>query len=227
MTHEIRGFDNPHELERIYARRFEGATLYREKVWKVLLKHFFSRYTSSARSVLDLGCGYGEFINNVEVDERYAMDMNPHTRRVLEPGVQFLEQDCSRTWPLPAESLDLIFTSNFFEHLPGKRALASTLSEAFRCLRPGGRLIALGPNCKFTGGAYWDFFDHHIPLTELSLKEIFEITGFRVEAVIDRFLPYTMVNARQYPMWAVSLYLKLPLVWRFAGRQFLLIGAKP
>jgi hypothetical protein len=87
--------------------------------------------------------------------------------------------------------------------------------------------LALGPNSKFTGGAYWDFFDHHIALTELSLKEILEITGFRMEVVIARFLPYTMVNTRQYPMWAVSLYLKLPLVWRFAGRQFLLIGAKP
>jgi len=220
-------FDSPCDLERIYARRFEGATVYRDQVWKVLLKDFFSRYTSSARSVLDLGCGYGEFINNVQVDQRYAMDMNPRTRNLLHPAVQFLEQDCCRTWPLPSESLDLIFTSNFLEHLPDKQALASTLSEAYRCLRPNGRIMALGPNCKFTGGAYWDFFDHHIALTELSLKEILEITGFRMEVVIARFLPYTMVNTRQYPMWAVSLYLKLPLAWRFAGRQFLLIGAKP
>src|SRR5215472_5997216 len=132
---KFEAFDNPSDLERIYARRFEGATIYRDKVWKVLLKDFFSRYTGSARSVLDLGCGYGEFINNVQVDQRYAMDMNPRTKNLLNPAVQFLEQDCSRTWPLASESLDLIFTSNFFEHLPDKHALARTLSEVYRCLR--------------------------------------------------------------------------------------------
>ena len=141
---KFEGFDNPQDLERISSRRFEGATLYREKVWKVLLKDFFSGYTSSAGSVLDLGCGYGDFINNVRVGQRYAMDMNPHTRHLLQPAVQFLEQDCSRTWPLPSESLDLIFSSNFFEHLPHKRALASTLSEAYRCLRRNGRTAMVG-----------------------------------------------------------------------------------
>ena len=64
--------------------------------------------------------------------------------------------------------LDLVFTSNFFEHLPDKSSLGRTLEEIFRCLKPGGRLVAMGPNIRFTGGSYWDFWDHYLPLTEAS-----------------------------------------------------------
>jgi predicted SAM-dependent methyltransferase len=60
-----------------------------------------------------------------------------------------------------SQSLDVVFTSKFFEHLSDKPSLVATLSKAFRCLKPSGRLIALGPNIKYLPGEYWDFFDHH------------------------------------------------------------------
>jgi SAM-dependent methyltransferase len=127
---------------------------------------------------------------------------------------------------LADETLDVVITSNFLEHLPSRQAIADTLLQAKRCLRSGGRLIAMGPNGKYVGGAYWDFWDHHIALTERSMVEILEIQGFYVESVIDRFLPYTMVNTRSYPMFLVSLYLMFPLAWKVMGKQFLVIARK-
>src|SRR5215510_978519 len=215
------------ELERTYHRRFDDDLEYRNAVWKVLIREFFSRYLQSSDRVLDLGCGYGQFINNIQCAHRYAMDLNPESRRALQSGITFLEQDCSTTWPLDAGSLDLVFTSNFFEHLPTKGHLTRALEEAHRCLRPGGRLIAMGPNVKHVPGRYWDFFDHHIPLTELSLQEALEVAGFRSLRVMARFLPFTMVKAPKYPPTFVSLYLKVPLLWRWFGGQFLLIVEKP
>src|SRR6267154_1295534 len=47
------------------------------------------------------------------------------------------------------EALDVVFTSNFFEHLPNKDAIRRTPLEVYRCLRPGGRFIAMGPNMKY------------------------------------------------------------------------------
>jgi hypothetical protein len=85
----------------------------------------------------------------------------------------------------------------------------------------------MGPNVKFIGGAYWDFWDHHLALTDVSLKELFDLQGFQVEKVVDRFLPYTMVNKRHLPMLLVSSYLHFPLAWRVFGKQFLLIARKP
>jgi SAM-dependent methyltransferase len=155
------------------------------------------------------------------------MDLNPDSHRHLRREVRFLQQDCSHPWPLPESSLDVVFSSNFFEHLPEKSQLDLTLREILRCLKPGGRLIAVGPNIKFLHGIYWDFYDHHIYLTEASLGEALEIEGFRIEHITPKFLPFTMVKAPQYPMFFVRLYIAFPWVWRILGKQFLVMAQKP
>jgi hypothetical protein len=121
----------------------------------------------------------------------------------------------------------VVFTSNFFEHLPGKSALGATLDQALRCLKPGGTLIAMGPNIKFLPSAYWDFWDHYLPLSEASLSEGLTTHGFEVTLCIPRFLPYTMANKPEYPLVFLRLYLKLPPTWRFLGKQFLITAQKP
>ena len=154
------------------------------------------------------------------------MDMNPDARRHAAADVNVLEQDCSQEWNLDAGSLDAVFTSNFFEHLPTKAALQKTLLQARRALRPGGRLIALGPNIKYLPGAYWDFFDHHLALTELSLSEVLMNSGFEVRVCWARFLPYTMSTGGEYPAWILRMYLAMPLAWRFFGKQFLIVAER-
>jgi SAM-dependent methyltransferase len=217
----------PDELDSIYRRRFNAHIAYRNRVWTVLAARYFSRFIPPDARVLDLGCGYGEFINHIVCGARYAMDLNAQAKQYLDPGVIFFEQDCSGAWPLPDASLDVVFTSNFFEHLPSKQQMGETLAEAWRCLRPGGRLLALGPNIRFIGGAYWDFWDHHLALTEISMGEALAVRGFHLEKVIDRFLPYTMVNRRRASSALISLYLRFPLVWKIFGKQFLIVAAKP
>jgi SAM-dependent methyltransferase len=219
--------NEPIELQEIYRRRFEAHLAYRNEVWKVLTHRFFSRYVAPSATVLDLGCGYGEFINNIQCGKKLAMDLNPGARKYLSPDVTYLEQDCSQPWDLPHESLDVVFTSNFFEHLPSRQLLGETLGQVYRALAEGGLLIAMGPNSRYIGGAYWDFWDHHIPLTDRSLHEALEIQGFQVEREVSRFLPYTMVNTRRYPVGFVTMYLLFPLAWKIMGKQFLLIARKP
>lgn len=216
----------PHDLRRIYARRFQANLAYRRDVWNVLLRHFFQRLIPAGGTVLDLGCGYGEFINQVAAGKRYAMDLNPDAPTHLKRDVGFLQQDCSQPWPLEPGCLDVVFTSNFFEHLPDKAALGRTLDQVFLALKPGGRLIAMGPNVKLVPGAYWDFWDHYIPLTESSLAEALENRGFQIEQKLAAFLPYTMAGKRPAPLAAVRLYLAMPVVWPLFGKQFLVVGRK-
>src|SRR6187397_2511741 len=127
----------PEELQRMYGARFSANLDYRKTVWSVLISDWFGRYIDPADVVLDLGCGYGEFINGVDCRDKYGMDLNPDARRFLHPSVKLIAQDCSMPWPLPDASLDVVFTSNFFEHLSDKAALGRTLDEIGRCLRPG------------------------------------------------------------------------------------------
>ena len=210
-----------------YAARFEAIAEYRRRAWALLVREYFGRWVPKDGAVLDLGCGWGEFINQVDAAQRWGMDLNPESRGKLAAGVVCLEQDCSQRWQLPDNSLDLVFTSNFFEHLPDKPALRRTLDQVVRCLRPGGRLVCLGPNIRFIPGRYWDFWDHYLPLTERSLAEGLLLAGLNTERVVARFLPYSMSQGFTPPLWLLRLYLRMPWVWRLVGRQFLVVARKP
>ena len=217
---------SPEDLKALYARRFQDRESYRNRVWRTLIDCLFSRWIPPGSSVLDLGCGYGEFINNVAAGNRYAMDLNPDAKGRVESGVHFVLQDCSEPWPIEAESLDVIFSSNFLEHLPSKRHLSRTMQESARALRPGGIIILMGPNVRFVPGAYWDFYDHHIPLTDKSVAELLEMEGFHVEVAYARVLPYTMSEGRSYPQWVLRTYLRMPAAWRIFGKQFVVVARR-
>jgi SAM-dependent methyltransferase len=213
------------DLDAIYKVRFENQEVHRKQVWLVLA-NYFSRWIPSDSVVLDLGCGYCEFINQVQCSAKFGMDLNPEARKRASADVHILEQDCSIAWSVPPATLTTVFTSNFLEHLPTKAHVEGTLSHAHNALRSGGRLIAMGPNVKCVPGAYWDFFDHYVALTELSMKEILTKCGFEVEVCLKSFLPYSMSQGRTYPSWMLRSYLALPLIWPLFGKQFLVVAKK-
>lgn len=215
------------DLQKGYAMRFSPLADYRSAVWQILVDDYFQRRIGQDKDILDLGCGWGEFINKIQGRRKWAMDLNPDSADRVGTDVRFLQQDCSKSWQVPDNSLDIVFTSNFFEHLPSKQCLLDTLRQAWRCLRPGGRIIAMGPNIRHVGDAYWDFFDHYIELSDQSLAEGFRMADFEVESSIPRFLPYTMAKSRRPPLQAVRLYIRMPICWRFFGQQFLVTGRKP
>lgn len=213
-------------LQREYEQRFREGEEYRDAVWRVLCSDYFAQHVSPSAILLDLGAGWGEFSRNIVAGKKYAMDLNEDCGRRLAGVSEFLHQDCSARWPLDDESLDVVFTSNFFEHLPDKRSIEVTLHQAYRCLKKGGRIICMGPNVKHVPGAYWDFWDHYVPITEESLAEVLRLTNFRIEKKIGRFLPYTMSGGFRPPVSALSVYLRLPVVWPLFGKQFLVIGER-
>jgi SAM-dependent methyltransferase len=131
--------------------------------------------------------------------------------RFAEPGVE------THVAPLPAlatllepASVDVAFASNVFEHLRGPDSLLEVLAVGRSILRPGGRLIVLQPNVRLVRGAFWDFFDHTLPLTEKGMSEALTVAGFRVTERRARFLPYTTKSRLPQIPLLVRLYLALP-----------------
>src|SRR5689334_17538286 len=98
-------FESREEVQRIYSARFSGLEEYRLKVWQILVSQFFSQWIQPNHSVLDLGCGYGEFINTVRASRKFALDLNPTSRTRLASDIELVEQDSSLSWPLPQDSL--------------------------------------------------------------------------------------------------------------------------
>lgn len=218
---------NAETLQRLYGDRFSGQAEYRNAVWKRIANDYLCRWIPPTSTVLDLGAGHCEFINNVKAHRKYALDLNPDAAAAAESDVELILHDCTVEWPLAPHSVDVVFTSNFLEHLPDKDAVIEACRQAHRVLKPGGRIVAIGPNARFVGGKYWDYFDHHVALTERSLGEALVTSGFVVTESIGRFLPYTMSGNRQRPLSLVSAYLRLPIAWKVLGEQFLVVAQRP
>ena len=168
-------------LHSIYRNRLGARDLDNKRIlWGVLVKDYLQKYVPATGTVVDLGAGNCEFINEVRALRRIAVDLNPDTVDFADPGVEVLttRSDCMRT--LDDESVETVFTSNFFEHLPTKGDLLSTLAECRRVTVRVGCSSYLNTNIRYLPGRYWDYFDHHLPLTHLSLSEALELSGYDV-----------------------------------------------
>jgi SAM-dependent methyltransferase len=217
-----------HELSQLYRIRFAEAQLPRKNaIWRVICSDFLQRIVRPTDTVVDVACGYGEFVNNIVAGRKVAVDLNEDARRFLAPGITFHLAPATGLASVVDGDADVVFTSNFLEHLPDKKTLERFLDQVMRALKPGGRYLILGPNLRYLPGAYWDFYDHHLGLTHLSLSEVLRLKGFEVEQCIDRFLPYTTQGALPTHPWLVRLYLKLPFAWRLLGKQFFIVARKP
>ena len=190
------------DLPTIYARRFSDADAPRRGgVWRELTR-FLQRYIPESAVVLDLACDRGAFINEVRAGERWAVDLRD-VREHLAPGVNFVQSSgLALGEVLDAETFDVVFISNYLEHLGSADEVVEQLRVIRRLLKPGGRVVILQPNIRLVGGSYWDFLDHKTPLTEKSVVEAAQTAGLETVELIIRFLPYTTKSRfPQIPSW--------------------------
>ena len=209
-------------LETLYTNRFGGAEEQRTDIWQVLCADFFQAWVPRDATVLDLAAGHCEFINNIAAGQRIAVDLNPDVRARAAAGVQTHVLRSDELTGIADGSIDVVFISNFFEHIT-REIILSTLIEVRRVLKPGGRLLVLQPNVRYCARDYWQFFDHITPVDDRALLEAFAATGFDVLKNIPRFLPYTTKSRLPTASWMVRLYLRVPLAWRVLGAQAFMV----
>lgn len=212
------------ELEAIYATRFGARTDARTVLWETLVTSYFQQFVAPTDTVLDLAAGYCEFINTVRCAHKIAVDLNPTVNTVAGPDVEVHHRASTDLPESLTATVDVAWVSNFFEHLPDSAELLATLRELRRVLKPGGRLLVLQPNIRLTGAAYWDFVDHSLPLTEKSLAEALALTGFTVETMKVRFLPYTTESRLPISPALIRLYLKVPPAQFLLGKQTFVVA---
>ena len=212
------------DLDRVYEHRFGGTSREtKDAIWKEVTA-FLQRWIRRDGSVLDLACDRGYFIRHIDARERWATDIRDMSEAVG-PDVHFVRVDGMHlSSALPTDHFDVVFVSNYLEHLASSDDVIAQLSEIRSVLKAGGRLIVLQPNVRYVGAAYWDFIDHRVALTERSLVEAANAAGYRVERLIPRFLPYTTKSRIPSSSWLVRTYLRLPLAWRLMGKQTLMVA---
>jgi len=215
----------PAILRDAYRRRFAGEEAYRNALWQVLCRDFFQQFVRDGDTVLEIAAGHCELINHIRAGRRIAVDLNEDTRLQAASGVEVLITRSDDLSVLAAETADVVFVSNFFEHIT-REAIGATLGEIRRVLKTGGRLVVLQPNIRYASRDYWMFFDHITPIDDRALAEAVELGGLNVEKVIPRFLPFTTRGRLPRALWLVRLYLRIPLLWRIFGGQALLIARR-
>jgi SAM-dependent methyltransferase len=215
------------DLEQTYRQRFsEHDVLANDTVWSEVVA-YLQRYLLRDGPVLDVACGPGAFIRHIVARERWATDLRD-VSEFLTPDIKFVQTDGSdMAKSLPREHFEMVFISNFLEHLPSAEAVVQQIRQASLVLRPGGTLMILQPNIRLTGGKYWDFLDHKTPLTEKSLDEAASLVGFKRTRLITRFLPYSTKSKLPQSGFLVHWYLRFPLAWWLMGKQTLYVGIKP
>src|SRR5947208_12377242 len=124
MTHSI-------DRQALYDSRFPSEDhAAKDAIWSVLCRDFFQRYVRRSDTVVDIGAGHGEFLRHIECEARIAVDIEPMPGRVLPPGTLEVTAASHELTAHVADALaDVVFCSNFFEHLPDTTTFLATLRE--------------------------------------------------------------------------------------------------
>jgi SAM-dependent methyltransferase len=203
-----------------FETRFE-ADPRREVLWRCLNDYFFSRYIRPEHCVLELGCGYGHFLNNVRARRRIGVDRWPEFPKHLRPGVEGRVGDVTDLAFLADGSVDFALASNLLEHLSpedGRRLL----DDVRRALAPGGLLALLQPNYRYAYREYFDDYTHVTVYSDVGLSDLLRARGYAIVKCVPRFMPLTLKSRFKVSPALIWLYLHVPV--KPLGKQMLILA---
>lgn len=196
---------------------------HRRAVWGEIAS-YLSRFIAPTASVLELGAGYCDWINQVQAQERTATDLWDGIIRHAQPGIQCLVGDVKSVLAaLGPKRFDVVLASNFFEHFSHEE-LGRLLEQVKDRLPEGGLLVAIQPNFTYAYRHYFDDYTHRAVFTSVSFQAFLQSKGFLVAHAEARFLPLTMKSRLPKWRWLVRAYLRSPI--RPLAGQMLIVARK-
>jgi ubiquinone/menaquinone biosynthesis C-methylase UbiE len=159
--------------------------------------------------VLELGAGYGDFINSVKAKRRLAVDVWPGMLPHLDPGVEGLVTSITQLDAVLDNSVDYVFSSNCFEHV-SQSDLVNCLSQLRRKMKPGAMLTIVQPNFKYCAREYFDDYTHVSIYTDKGLCDLLAANGFKIVRCVPRFMPFSIKGSLPVHPLLIRLYLMSP-----------------
>lgn len=127
---------NAFDLEKLYEQHFGDMDQLTKKIqmWNVLCKYYFQNDIPINSTTLDVGWGYCEFINNIESHNKYVIDLNQEVLKCANSNVTAFVGDIQsfkKSGLISPENsgINIVFISNFLEHLASKEAVYSLIKE--------------------------------------------------------------------------------------------------
>lgn len=169
------------------------------------------------KSILDYGCGAGEFVKFIAEDfktlgfepnenaRKFAQQKSPKTTFLSSPTLSEIEDG----------SLDLITLWHVFEHIENQSEM---LSVFHRKLKPNGKLIIAVPNHTSYDGqkykAFWAAYDvprHIFHFSREGMLRLMNNKDWQVENIAPLLLDSYYISMLS------EKYRKNPLFWLFGG----------
>lgn len=149
----------------------------RRRLARALLK----QYSPRARRVLDLGCGTGAFLQELDSQEAVGLDFSENALAFCSDRKlgQVVLGDAQRL-PLRTTSFDAVVTLDTLEHVPDDTL---ALAEIARVLQPGGIVVVNVPAFKFLWGPHDVALMHFRRYTRKQLTGRLHQAGLCVERV--------------------------------------------
>jgi len=143
-----------------------------------LARYLFGRFNlATGNKLLDVGCGRGEFllgfircgaigfgIDKSRAAETYCPHVSLTISDIENEGIDFEDN-----------FFDVVYSKSVIEHFYYPERM---VSEIFRVLKPGGKVITLCPDWSFNYRIYYEDYTHRTPFTLSSLRDILLIHGF-------------------------------------------------
>jgi ubiquinone/menaquinone biosynthesis C-methylase UbiE len=191
----------------------------RDIVWKEIIL-FLNPYLFNKDTVLDLGAGYCDFINNVKAKEKIAVDISPELKNYANENIRKINSLATDLSQVEDSSIDIVFSSNLLEHLDNEE-LSKCMSEVKRVLKKDGLFITMQPNYRLSYKTYFDDFTHKKVFSDESLKGFLIANDFEILKYWPRFLPFSLKSRPSFiPTFPLLIraYLNSPIK-PFAGQM--------
>jgi len=156
---------------------------------------------SKEKSLLDVGCGNGQFRDLFFKFDYYGFDVRASD---IAKEKTLLEGDFTKTWPIPFstvlktanvgvstaetkmtqhDSFDVVMLSNVLEHTPDPVLM---VNEAFRVLKAGGMVVGSVPFYAEVHEEPYDF----MRFTYFALEDLFKKAGFTSIKIVPLGTPF-------------------------------------
>ena len=188
----------------------------RDLLWKTLCDAYFQSLISKDACVLELGAGYGHFINHIQCRHRIAVDQWAEMPQFVNSDVEAHVGNVMDLDFIADDSVDFVFASNLFEHLT-QADFAVVLEQLRSKLKSSGTLNILQPNYRFAYREYFDDYTHISIYSDRSIVDFLSTNGFKVIDCKPRFLPLTIKSSLPVSSLLIRMYLKSPI--KLIGKQ--------
>jgi SAM-dependent methyltransferase len=147
------------QLAPTYNERFAGPP--QQEIMHALQTLAAEAKPTDAR-ILEIGCGTGRWLAELAKPARHCYGIDPSAGMLRQaqqrPAPIDLIHGRGEHLPIPDDSFDLLYAVNVIHHITGQRAF---IDEAYRVLRPGGRLAIIGMDPHGRRDAWYVY--HYFP----------------------------------------------------------------